>query len=660
VQVPIVLNRRARVPLHRQIYDQWRDGILSGRFAPGERIPSTRELADLLHVSRATVTTAYDQLTAEGYCRRSAARAASCRASCRTVRWRGSGPQRPSTSRRWSACRATAPASRPRHRADVSSPPGALDLSKLSPDLDAFPIRIWRRLVMRHVRSFSTPAWESADRGAGYEGLRREIASYLRRTRAVRCEAGQVIVVSGSQQALDLCARVLVDPGDVAAVEDPCYPGARQLFEAHGARLHPVPVKRDGGAGEAFRDWPVSCSPPAHQLPTGASMLLPRRLELLDWARARGVVVIEDDYDSEYNYSGAPLALQGPSAAASVIYVGTFSNVMFPGSASATWWCHRRSSPPSPAPSGTPTAAPRSSSRPRSRLPARGPLRAPRPPHAAALRPPPPRADDGAGPAPGRRGHRAERRRRHVPDGALRSGRAAEQARRQGVNLTSTEHFYLGRRRRTMLLRFSGVGERTLREGIRRLAICRPPIPEGTAIERPRPVLRAGPGRDRCATPAGPIHAASALAATSTARAPAKVDVARLQPVEERGDEARGPQAQTQAGGEAERQHHRHAAEHEHEDAEAIGAEGDAHADLRAPHVDGVGDDAVEADRREQQRQPAEEPRQQRDQAFLRQPATDELIEVTDGERRPGSTPCSVSPAVDPVDRAAVDVDTVA
>ena len=183
-----------------------------------------------------------------------------------------------------------------------------LDLSKWSPDVEAFPIRIWRRLVMRHVRSLSTPAWASADRGAGHEPLRREIASYLRRTRAVRCEAGQVIVVNGSQQALDLCARVLVDPGDVAAVEDPCYPGARQLFEAHGARLHPVPVQRDGIAVSELPDAArVVFVTPSHQLPTGASMSLPRRLELLEWARARGVVVIEDDYDSEYHYSGAPL-----------------------------------------------------------------------------------------------------------------------------------------------------------------------------------------------------------------------------------------------------------------------------------------------------------------------------------------------------------------
>ena len=157
-------------PLHRQIYDQWRDGILSGRFGPGERIPSTRELADLLRVSRSTVTTAYDQLTAEGYLQAE----------------RGSGsfvsrelPDRPLARKRTAAAVDEPPPVRlSRYGArvaaapiptDVASPPGGLDLSKWSPDVEAFPIRIWRRLVLRHVRSLSTPAWESADRGAGHE-----------------------------------------------------------------------------------------------------------------------------------------------------------------------------------------------------------------------------------------------------------------------------------------------------------------------------------------------------------------------------------------------------------------------------------------------------------------------------------------------------------
>ena len=154
-----------------------------------------------------------------------------------------------------------------------------------------------------------------------------EIAAYLRRARAVRCDPSQVVVVNGSQQGLDLCARVLIDPGDVAAIEDPCYPGARQLFAAHGARLHPVPVERDGIAVPKLPDRArLVFVTPSLQLPTGVSMSLGKRLALLAWARERGAVVIEDDYDSEYRYGGEPVpALQGLSDTASVVCVAVCS-----------------------------------------------------------------------------------------------------------------------------------------------------------------------------------------------------------------------------------------------------------------------------------------------------------------------------------------------
>jgi GntR family transcriptional regulator / MocR family aminotransferase len=423
------------------------------------------------------VTIAYEQLAAEGYLQAE----------------RGSGtfvsrelPDRPLAAASRVATGPAAPPVRLSRYAvrlqatpnppDVAAVPDAIDLSRSSPDVAAFPLRIWRRLVLRHVRALSTGAWESADRGAGHEGLRVQIASYLQRARAVRCRPGQVIVVSGSQQALDLCARVLIDPGDVAAIEDPCYPGARQLFAAHGARLHPVPVKRDGIAVSALPGAArLVFVTPSHQLPTGASMPLWRRLELLEWARRRRAVVIEDDYDSQFHYSGAPLpALQGLSDAAAVIYVGTFSNVMFPGLrlgylvlppalvdpfARAKWHADRR----------TPIL------------------------EQAAL------ADflaEGHFDRHVRRMRRLYGRRRDALTTALArhlgdevtvisdaaglflmvrftSGRAAEQARQRGVNLTSTAPFYLGDPPpHEYLLRFSAIGERTLREGVRRLAIA--------------------------------------------------------------------------------------------------------------------------------------------------------------------------------------------
>jgi GntR family transcriptional regulator/MocR family aminotransferase len=486
MQVPIVLDRLARLPLHRQIYDQWCEGILVGRFAPGTRLPSTRELADTLGVARSTVATAYDQLLAEGYLQAS----------------HGSGtfvsrelPDRIPTRIRLPGTIEAPPVRLSKYGARVAARPLATDVAATSAAVDgpgpgadvaAFPIRVWRRLVTRHVRALSAVAWEAVDRGAGHEGLRREIAAYLRRARAVRCEPGQVIVVTGSQQALDLCARVLIDPGDIAAVEDPCYPGARQIFETHGARLHGVRVMADGIAVQELPDAArLVFVTPSHQLPTGVSMSLARRLELLAWARRRGAVVIEDDYDSEYLYRGTPQpALQGLTPAASVIYVGTFSNVMFPGLrlgylvvptplvgafASAKWHADRR------------TAFLEQ----------------------AAL------ADflgEGHFERHIRRMRRLYGRRRkalvdalgpHLGDDAtvlsdaaglflmvrFASARAAEAARRAGLNLTSTARFYLGDApAHEYLLRLTAGRERTVREGLRRLAIL-PTVRPGGPVE---------------------------------------------------------------------------------------------------------------------------------------------------------------------------------
>jgi GntR family transcriptional regulator/MocR family aminotransferase len=333
MQAPIVVNRGSSVPLHRQIYDEWRNGILTGRFAPGERVASSRDLAAALAVSRATVTSAYDQLIAEGYLEsergsgtfvtrdlpdealRPGRAAKGGAGAARAVRLSEYGKRLEPVFRR-----------SPRE-------PGIIDLSQSTGDVELFPFRLWRRLLLRHLRHLTPAVFAYAEHEAGHEPLRREIALYVMRSRAVRCTPGQVIVVNGSQQALDLCARVLVDPGDDVALEHPGYQGARQLFTAHGARLRPVRVTPEGIAvRELPSDAKIVYVTPSHQFPTGVSMSLGRRLELLDWARPRQVVIIEDDYDSEYRYSGAPLpALQGLAGEVPVVYVGTFSNVMFPG-----------------------------------------------------------------------------------------------------------------------------------------------------------------------------------------------------------------------------------------------------------------------------------------------------------------------------------------
>jgi GntR family transcriptional regulator/MocR family aminotransferase len=204
------------------------------------------------------------------------------------------------------------------------------------PDLALFPIRQWSRLVSRHCRAAHREALDYVSDNLGYRPLREAIARYLGRARAVRCSAEQVFIVNGSQQALDLISRVLLDHGDNAALEEPGYPGARLLFQAHGARIHPVPVDEQGLQTSALSKLPSGTKliyiTPSHQFPLGVGLSLGRRLELLAWAERQPAIIIEDDYCSEYRYAARPNpALQGLDRAGSVIYVGTFSKIMYPG-----------------------------------------------------------------------------------------------------------------------------------------------------------------------------------------------------------------------------------------------------------------------------------------------------------------------------------------
>jgi GntR family transcriptional regulator/MocR family aminotransferase len=203
------------------------------------------------------------------------------------------------------------------------------------PALDLFPLKIWERLSRRRWRTLS-PALLSYGHAAGYLPLRQAVAAYLGAARGVRCEPAQVLIVGGAQQAIDLAARVLLDPGDEVWFEEPGYPGARAVLLGTGARLVPVPVDEEGLAVEIGRSRcpqaRLAYITPSHQYPLGVTMSLRRRLALLEWAAQAGAWILEDDYDSEYRYIGRPLAaLQGLDLAGRVIYVGTFSKVLFPG-----------------------------------------------------------------------------------------------------------------------------------------------------------------------------------------------------------------------------------------------------------------------------------------------------------------------------------------
>ena len=331
--IPFVAVEAGARPLYRQIYDGYRTAILAGRLRAGQRIPSTRALARELGISRLPVLTAFEQLLHEGYLEGRTGSGTFVASSIHDMR----DPIAPAagTPRRRSAPRpaiAALPAPPSRHARGDQAELGAFRVSL--PALDHFPQKIWARLITRHARGMSIGQMAYGD-PAGYLPLRHAVADYLRSARAVACDASQVLIVSGSQMALHLCARVLLGPRDTIYFEDPGYPGARAALTATGATLQSVPVDADGLMVRFMRPAKGPARAvyvtPSHQYPLGVSMNVSRRLELLGWARRHEAWIIEDDYDSDYRYSSRPLgALQGMNGAAQVIYTGTFSKVLFP------------------------------------------------------------------------------------------------------------------------------------------------------------------------------------------------------------------------------------------------------------------------------------------------------------------------------------------
>lgn len=337
----IALNNHSTLPLHRQLYEELRRLILSGKLPPGKRLPSTREMAKSLGISRTTVTQSYEQLLSEGY--------------LQTVRGSGTfvDSQLPDDL-----------LLTPLTEVDMVIPTQpliqlssygnnllnaddlALNNSKIlnqnlisfqygTPALAENPLKQWRQLLSHHCQITNQAMFDYASDSRGYLPLREAISDYLVQSRAVQCEADQVIIVSGSQQALELITRILIEPDDEVAIENPSYLDAQRIFWSNGAKLLPIPVDESGIIVEKLSDYTskkikLAYVTPSHQFPTGAVMSLSRRLELLAWAMQTGAIIIEDDYDSEFRYIGRPIpALQGLNQG-KVIYIGTFSRVLFP------------------------------------------------------------------------------------------------------------------------------------------------------------------------------------------------------------------------------------------------------------------------------------------------------------------------------------------
>ena len=330
----IATDRQGTLPLHKQIYDAFRGHITQGNLRPGQQMPSTRALALELSLSRIPVLTAYSQLLAEGYCEtRSGAGTFVCRLLPQENRGRREATRIKSavSTRRSVARRAHfLPPYKPQPWLGGS---GAFCLGQ--PAYDEFPFPVWARLVARHARCERACTLHYGG-PLGHEGLRHAICTYLRTSRAVNCEPRQIMIVSGSQQALELTTRILLDAGDPAWMEEPGYWLTKQVLVAAGCRPVPVPVDNEGlNVNEGRKRCGkvrAAYITPSHQFPLGVTMSASRRFQLLDWAERAGSWIVEDDYDSEYRFDTMPIAsLQGLDPNARVIYVGTFSKTLFPG-----------------------------------------------------------------------------------------------------------------------------------------------------------------------------------------------------------------------------------------------------------------------------------------------------------------------------------------
>jgi GntR family transcriptional regulator / MocR family aminotransferase len=326
------ISRESEAPLFRQLYLQFRAAILSRRLRPGTKLPSTRQLASQLGVSRAAAVAAYEQLLAEGY----------------TSGRHGSGtyisPDLPEpiadtpSGRKKLAAVVAAKARQMQPLGDfvdvtVQSDERPFNLGRTL--IDERTLELWRKLSARTFRSLAPSHFGYSDPRGTIE-LRKAICDYLQAARAVKCDPEQIVVTAGTQQAIDIIIRILPNRNREVWVEDPGYPLTRQALLAAGATVHPIPVDRQGiDVGAGIRSAPNASAvfvTPSHQFPMGVVLSMARRLELLDWARKNNAWIVEDDYASEFRYGGRPLAsLQGLDEGERVIYIGTLNKALFPG-----------------------------------------------------------------------------------------------------------------------------------------------------------------------------------------------------------------------------------------------------------------------------------------------------------------------------------------
>lgn len=322
--------RGRRTTAYRWLYDALRAEILEGRLRPGARLPGTRDLAGQYGLSRGTIVSAFEQLASEGYVEGTvgsgtyvssvlpdellkAPRPVPVQTAARRNRERRVSDYAERLPPAWSF-----DARRPRaFRTDL-------------PALDLFPTTLWAQIATKRLRRLTVGLLHGSE-PLGHRPLRNAIADYLTISRGVKCEAEQIAVISGVQDALDLVARLLLDRGDAVCMEVPGYHGAAEVFESVDAKVCAVPLDDQGMTVPRMRNVRLVYTTPAHQFPLGTTMTIARRLQLLEWARSSGALIFEDDYDSEYRYSGRPVpSLQGLDSGGHVLFFGSFSKVLFP------------------------------------------------------------------------------------------------------------------------------------------------------------------------------------------------------------------------------------------------------------------------------------------------------------------------------------------
>jgi GntR family transcriptional regulator/MocR family aminotransferase len=336
-EIPLVslkINSSSNVPLYKQLYNTFRQSILEGKFLPGQKLPGTRSLAKELNISRNTVVLAFEQLLLEGYIKGKTGSGTFVNEIPDNILNIKDNADRKKSEKKITTNLITQLGSPGLIRRNTSIE-NIIPFQNGLPSIDEFPVKTWLKLNNQIARTLPNIHLGYGD-AAGYKPFREEITAYLKTYRAVNCNADQVIIVNGSQQGLDLIMRVLVETGDIIWHEDPGYFGARASMLFAGAKIFPSPLDNEGLNIEySSREYPVPkliYTTPSHQFPLGLTMSASRRIQLLQYASRNNCWIIEDDYDSEFRYSGNPLpSLQGMDKNSCVLYLGTFSKVLFPG-----------------------------------------------------------------------------------------------------------------------------------------------------------------------------------------------------------------------------------------------------------------------------------------------------------------------------------------